>query len=298
VELDMPRLETAVLRRSGWLLVVLGASIVLACQAWAEPESADASASARPGHEVVEELLGARSDMEPMQADFRWVMGSAGVEQRTFGGRVYIVGTGRYRVDFEAGAAGGPGGRLFLIVPDGRWAYQFSDNPSMLGIRVDLDLVKQRVRSPAPRIQYDPTGGVLLELLRFQGYVTYEGDEELAEGRCAVLSYQGASMRASLMGGPSGAGRADLRTRLRYRWQDGLLVREEEEDNRGQQQSTYRLTSVKPFEAPAGLLRIPEEVHCIDVSKQLVRRILYGPPKPVPSPIRRPSEQGARTSQR
>ena len=286
------------LRLCTWGLVLCAGMVVLVYRARAADEPDDVAVSFDAGARVVEKLLAARSDLAPLQADFYWVMGPAGVSQQAFGGRLYILDASRYRVDFEAVAAGGPGGRLFLIVPDGRWAYQFSSNPSMLGIRVDLDLIKRRVRSPAPRIEYDPTGGALLELLRFQGYVTYEGDEELSEGRCAVLSYQGGSMRASLMGAESGAGRVDLRTRLRYRWEDGLLIREDEEDSRGQQQSTYSLTGVEPLEPPQGLLRIPEDVRCVDVSRQLIRRILYGPPKPVPSPIRRSSDQKTQGSQR
>jgi len=281
-----------------WGMLLCVAVVVLVCRARAAAEGDDASASVHSGASVIEKLLAARSDLAPLQADFYWVMGPVGVDQQAFGGRLYIIDAKRYRVDFEAFAAGGASGRLFLMVPDGRWAYQFSGNPNLVGMRVDLDLIKRKVRSPAPRIQYDPSGGALLELLRFQGYVTYEGDEELAEGRCAVLSYQGGSMRASLMGGQSGAGRTDLRTRLRYRWEDGLLVREDEENERGQQQSSYRVSNVQPLQPTQGFLEVPEGIRCIDASKQLVRRILYGPPKPVPSPIRRSSGSKTQTSER
>ncbi len=281
-----------------WGLVLGVAVVALVCRARAADEPDDASVSFAAGAGVVEKLLAVRSALEPLQAAFYWVMGPVGVDQQAFGGQLYILDASRYRVDFEAFAAGGAGGRLFLMVPAGRWAYQFPDNPSLVGMRVDLDLIKRRVRSPAPRIQYDPTGGALLELLRFQGYVTYEGDKELSEGRCAVLSYQGGSMRASLMGGQSGAGRTDLRTRLHYRWEDGLLVQEDEEDERGQQQSSYRVSNVQPLQPIPGLLEVPEDIHCVDVSKQLVRRILHGPPKPVPSPIRRSSEPKTQTSRR
>jgi len=281
-----------------WGLAVCVAAVVPVCGVRAAEEADDASASADSGVRVVEKLLAARSNLTPLQADFYWVIGPVGVDQQTFGGRLYILDTKRYRVDFEAFTASGSGGRLFLMVPDGRWAYQFSDNPNLVGMRVDLDLVKRKVRSPAPRIRYDPTGGALLELLRFRGYVTYEGDEELSQGRCAVLSYQGASMRASLLGGQSAKGDAGLRTRLRYRWADGLLVQEEEVDEGGQQQSSYRVSNIEPVQPTEGLLKVPEGIRCVDVSKQLVRRILYGPPRPVPSPIRPSSESKAQNSQR
>lgn len=245
-------------------------------------EAEEAGRDARPVAEVIEKLLAARSGMGPLEAEFSWVIGVLGVDQQRLQGRLFIVDGDRHRVEFESAEAGA-GGRRIIMVPDGQWAYQFGEHPGALGMRMDLAYVKRKVRSPAPRIPYDPTGGALLELLQLQGYVTYEGDRELAEGRCAVLSYQGGSWRAS-SGGTSGAqADATLRTRIFFRWEDGLLVQEEEVDGRGHLLSSYRVFNPRPFQPPPGLLKVPTGVHCVDVTKQFVRRVLYGLPRLLPS---------------
>lgn len=261
-------------------VVVAAVVAVWGARASGAEEAEEAGRDARPAAEVIEELLAARSGMGPLEAEFSWVIGVLGVDQHRLQGRLFIVDGDRYRVDFESAQAGG-GQRM--MVPDGQWAYEFAQDPGVLGTRVDLAYVKRKVRSPGPRIPYDPTGGALLELLQLQGYVTYEGDRELAEGRCAVLSYQGGSWRTS-SGGTAGAP-ADtaLRTRIFFRWEDGLLVREEEVDVRGHLLSSYRVFNPRPFQPQPGLLKVPTDVHCVDLTKQLVRRVLYGPPRLLPS---------------
>ncbi len=262
-------------------VVVAAVVAVWGARASGAEEAEEAGRDARPAAEVIEELLAARSGMGPLEAEFSWVIGVLGVDQHRLQGRLFIVDGDRYRVDFESAQAGG--GRR-MMVPDGQWAYEFAQDPGVLGTRVDLAYVKRKVRSPGPRIPYDPTGGALLELLQLQGYVTYEGDRELAEGRCAVLSYQGGSWRTSSGGTPGAPADTALRTRIFFRWEDGLLVREEEVDVRGHLLSSYRVFNPRPFQPQPGLLKVPTDVHCVDLTKQLVRRVLYGPPRLLPSP--------------
>ena len=263
-------------------VVVAAVVTVWGARASGAEEAEEAGRDARPAAEVIEELLAARSGMGPLVAEFSWVIGVLGVDQQRLQGQLLIVDGDRYRVVFESAEAGG--GQHIMMVPDGQWAYAFAEAPGTLGTRVDLAYVKRKVRSPAPRILYDPTGGTLLELLQLQGYVTYEGDRELAEGRCAVLSYQGASWRAS-SGATTGAqANAALRTRVLLRWEDGLLVREEEVDGQGHLLSSYRVFNPRPFQPPPGLRKVPTGVHYVDVTKQLVRRVLYGPPSLLPGP--------------
>lgn len=284
--------------KGSWVRVF---SVVVAAvvAVWGAPasgaeEAEEAGRDARPAAEVIEELLAARSGMGPLEAEFSWVIGVLGVDQQRLQGQLFIVDGDRYRVDFESAETGG--GLHMMMVPDGQWAYEFAQAPGALGARVNLAYVKRKVRSPTPRIPYDPTGGALLELLQLQGYVTYEGDEELAEGRCAVLSYQGGSWRTSSGGTPGAQADATLRTRIFLRWEDGLLVREEEVHGQGHLLSSYRVFNPRPFQPQPGLLKVPMNVYCVDVTKQLVRRALYGPPRLLPSPTPRSAAPASRPS--
>jgi hypothetical protein len=226
---------------------------------------------------VIRKLISARSSLRQTQVEFSWVIGPAGVSQQALEGRLSIVDATHYRVDFGLPAAEGGGGNV-LLVPDGRWAYQFGIVRGQVGLRIDLGSLKEQVRDPLPRVAHDPTGGVLLELLAERGYVTYEGDEDLEAGRGAVLSYEGPSFRSTAA--PAAQREVDptVRTRVHYRYEDGLLVAEEEVDGTGRLLSTYRLRAPHHFEPPADLFQMPEYVHCIDMTKQFVRRLLYGPP--------------------
>jgi hypothetical protein len=249
-----------------------------------KPGEAGAGASVAPAApsaaEVIAKLLAARSSLGPTQAEFSWVMGPADVTQARYEGRLSVVDATRYRVDFSLAEA--VSAENILVVPDGRWAYELSNAENAIGMRVDLVYLKERVRDPAARVLYDPAGGALLELLGQRGYVTYEGDENLDAGRCAVLSYEGGSFRNPQTPGRQTQGEAGVRTRLRYRYEDGLLVSEEELDSRGGARRSYRLLTPHRFEPTPDLLRVPESAHCVDITKQLVRRLLYGPPQPVP----------------
>jgi len=256
-----------------------------------EADSPEAPAGRRAAAEVIDELLAARSRLGPLQAEFSWVIGPLGIDQQRFRGRLYLVEADRYRVDFESTEAGSSVRRV-LMVPDGRWAYEYPEAPNAVGMRLDLAYVKRKVRSPAPRVHYDPTGAVLLELLRLRGHVTYEGDKDLAEGRCAVLSHQGASSRRPHRGGRGAEADTRYLTRLYYRWEDGLLVGEDETDAQNHQRSSYRVFDLAPFQPWEELLQLPEAVRSIDVTKQLVRRELYGLPRPVPGPAPRSSRPG------
>jgi len=227
--------------------------------------------------EVIRKLISARSSLRQTQVEFSWVIGPAGVSQQALEGRVSIVDATHYRVEFGLPAAEGGGGNV-VLVPDGRWACQFSNVPGQVGLRMDLAYLKEQVRDPLPRVAYDPTGGVLLELLAERGYVTYEGDEDLDVGRCAVLSYEGRSFRNPAASGSAVEADPTVRTRLHYRYDDGLLVAEEEVDGKGRFLSTYRLRAPHRFEPPADLFQVPEYIHCIDTTRQFVRRLLYGPP--------------------
>ena len=237
------------------------------------PRSGEAGAAV----EVMRKLLSARSALGPTAAEFSWVIGPAGVSQRALEGRVFIVDATHHRVDLGLVGAGGGSGRV-VLVPDGRWFYEFGSAPEQVGVRVDLAYLKEQVRDPRPRVPYDATGGVLLELLAERGYVTYEGDEDLDVGPCAVLSYEGRSFRNTAASGSAAEADPAVRTRLHYRHEDGLLVAEEEVDGKGGLLSTYRLRALHRFDPPADLLQLPESVHCIDMTRQLVRRLLYGPP--------------------
>jgi hypothetical protein len=286
----------------GCVVAAVAAALVRGAQAGESVPSAEPAPPAQAGEagarspeapggrsaaEVIAQLLSARSSLARTEAEFSWVIGPLGAAQRRFEGRLFLVDANRYRVQFGvAGVVGG--GERVLLVPDGRWAYEFGNVPGSIGMRVDLAYMKKEVRAPAARVGHDPSGGVLLELLRERGYVTYEGDEDLDVGRCAVLSYEGHSFRASSPSGPqTPTDAAVARTRLVYRYGDGLLVGEEELDARGRPLSTYRLLGVRHFEPTPDLFEVPASIHCVDVTKQLVRRSLYGPPRPVPGALAR-----------
>ena len=274
-----------------WLYAGCVVSLWVGAAAAAEGPEAPA-AEQRPAVEVVDALLAARSKLQPLEAEFSWVIGPLGVDQQRMQGRLYVVGPDRYRVDFETIEAGG-GMRRILVVPDGRWAYEFSQDLSAVGMRVDLTYLRRRVRSPAPRVRYDPTGGALLELLRFRGYLTYEGDQEVPEGRSAVLSHRGPSFRVPQVSTQEEPREPISLTRLYYRWEDGLLLREEEVNLRGQEQSRYQASNIRPLQPWPELLQVPEAVRFVDATKQLVRRILYGPPRPAPRPEEPSAGSGA-----
>lgn len=266
-----------------WAYLCVGCSLGL-WAAWAAGAEGSASAGSggRSAGEVIEALLEAHGKVGPVEGDFSWVIGPVGVGQQRLRGRLYIVGPGRYRVEFESAQAAAAPVRV-LLMPDGRWVYQFSPEVGTVGMRVDLGYVRERVRNPAPRAQYDPAGGALLEWLRFRAEATYEGDEDLPEGRCAVLSYPGRSVR--LPRRPQGMQETEVsRTRLWFRREDGLLLREEELDPRGEQHSVYQVFNLRPLEPRSDLLTVPKQVLCVDATKQWVRRLLYGPPRPAPGP--------------
>jgi len=271
----------AVLAGSGAALLAQPGEVAAPSQA-AEPGAGVAAApGAHSAAEVIAQLLSARSSLGPIEAEFSWVIGPAGVNQQRLEGRLSVVDATRYRVGFTSAEAMSKSEGV-LLVPDGRWAYQFTNTQNAIGVRVDLTYLKERVPAPGARVGYDPTGGVLLELLAQRGYVTYEGEENLDVGRCAVLSYEGRSFRTPQPTAAQPQVEPGVRTRLRYRYEDGLLVSEEELDSRGAVRTSYRLATPHRFELTPALLQVPPSVHCVDVTKQLVRRLLYGPPKPVP----------------
>ena len=249
---------------------------------WAQAPGGQASkAAGTPVAAVIDELLSARSELGPLEGQLSWVV-TGPRERRRKQGRVYIKDADRFAMQFTLGQAG-VGGMGAVVVPDGRWVYEHGTGAS-LGVRLDLARIEERTGSLAPRVQYDLTGGALLRVLRRRLDVLYEGDQEREGEVCRVLSHHGGSLRLVAPGPAtedSEAGPAS--TRLYFRLTDGLLVGEEEFGSEGQVLSTYRLFELRAMATlPEGLLELPEGVHFLDLTRQLSRRLLHGPPGGVP----------------
>jgi hypothetical protein len=239
--------------------------------------------SAPTADEVIDQLLAARRNFVPVEADFLWVVGSSAPTQKRLPGRLYVQDFTHYRIDYEYQDSD-ESFAFAVLVPDGRWLYQYMIGPGTVGIKLDTQYFAEKVKDPRPRIGYDGPGTALLQYLQKRGFVTYEGDTEINGDACAVLSYKGGSFRkpAIIPASPDFTVVVDDVTKTYFRRSDGLLVGEETYDLDGKVDSRYRVSNIlEKTDWPAGLMTVPEGIY-VDLTKQQVRRILYGPPPSAP----------------
>jgi len=250
-----------------------------------ETSSRETSVQQQPSApEVIEQLRTARENLTPLEAEFTWVMGSVGADQLQLPGRIYVKDYTHYRIDYEFPDQAGSYVYTVLL-PDGKWLYQFVAQANAVGSKFDLDYMKRKVRDPRARIGFDGPGTVLLEYLQQRGFVTSEGDAEVNGELCAVLSYEGTSLRKPFVEKKSSDPTVvnDVLTKLYFRKSDGLLIGEETYDIRGDLSSRYRVSNIQPIKQwSLRLLAVPPGVYCVDLTRQQVRRLLYGPPPAAP----------------
>ncbi len=193
-------------------------------------------------------------------------------------GRIYIKDGDRFLMQFAEGQAG-VAGMTTLVTPDGRWLYKYEAG-APLAMRWDLNYIQERTGLLGPRVQYDVTGGALLQVLRRRPDVVLENDQERESYPCRVLSYASSSLRVPTPTVPPGyPGGGVVRTRLYFRRSDGLLVAEQELGADGRVLSSYEVFEVAPVAAwPEGLFDLPDGLSFLDLTRQLTRRLLLADP--------------------